>query len=159
MEEYELIGQSTQFNEKINTIKSQFFSALDDFKKYYVYYNKNPEVNEFQNYYVSSKGQLQSMSRDLFLTTNNINKSIEDLDKKMTDISKQLDEEKELNKKMMTLVGNLENTKNGSELLIDDSKENYNSQWRKNIEMCLSIIFISVCLTKVFKNASSISVK
>jgi len=159
MEESELIGQSTQFNEKINTIKSQFFSALDDFKKYYVYYNKNPEVNEFQNYYVSSKGQLQSMSRDLFLTTNNINKSIEDLDKKMTDISKQLDEEKELNKKMMALVGNLENTKNGSELLIDDSKENYNRQWRKNIEMCLSIIFISVCLAKVFKNTSSISVK
>jgi len=159
MEETELIGQSTQFNEKINTIKSQFFSALDDFKKYYVYYNKNPEVNEFQNYYVSSKGQLQSMSGDLFLTTNNINKSIEDLDKKMTDISKQLDEEKELNKKMMALVGNLENTKNGSELLIDDSKENYNRQWRKNIEMCLSIIFISVCLAKVFKNTSSISVK
>ena len=44
------IGQAKQFEEKIDTIKTQFFSALDDFKKYYVYYNKNPEVNEFQNY-------------------------------------------------------------------------------------------------------------
>ena len=66
-----LIGQANQFNEKINTTKRQFFSALDDFKKYYVYYNKNPEVDEFQNYYINSKSQLQTMSRDLFLTTNN----------------------------------------------------------------------------------------
>ena len=50
MEQEQLIGEAKQFNEKIVTIKSQFFSALDDFKKYYVYYNKNPEVNEFQNY-------------------------------------------------------------------------------------------------------------
>ena len=46
MEQPQLIGQASQFNEKINSIKSQFFSALDDYKKYYVYYNKNPEVNE-----------------------------------------------------------------------------------------------------------------
>jgi len=72
-----LIGQAKQFEEKINNIKNQFFSALDDFKKYYVYYNKNPEVNEFQNYYVNSKGQLQTMSRDLFMTSNNIDKNIE----------------------------------------------------------------------------------
>ena len=96
MEQPQLIGQSNQFNEKINTIKSQFFSALDDFKKYYVYYNKNPEVNEFQNYYVNSKSQLQSMSRDLFLTTNNIDKNIENLDNKMVSISEQLDDEKKL---------------------------------------------------------------
>ncbi len=32
--ENELIGQAKQFDEKINSIKTQFFSALDDFKKY-----------------------------------------------------------------------------------------------------------------------------
>ena len=96
MEKPQLIGQSNQFDEKINTIKSQFFSSLDDFKKYYVYYNKNPEVNEFQNYYVNSKGQLQTMSRDLFLITNNIDKNIDILDKQMSSISDQLDDEKKL---------------------------------------------------------------
>ena len=87
METQTLIKQSKQFNEQINNIKSQFFSALDDFTKYYVYYNKNPEVNEFQNYYANSKSQLQTMSKDLFLTTNNIDKNIEDLDNKMLNIS------------------------------------------------------------------------
>ena len=87
METQILIKQAKIFNEQINNIKSQFFSALDDFKKYYVYYNKNPEVNEFQNYYTNSKSQLQTMSKDLFLTTNSIDKNIEILDNEMLDIS------------------------------------------------------------------------
>ena len=159
MEQSQFIGQSKQFNEQINTIKTQFFSALDDFKKYYVYYNKNPEVNEFQNYYVNSKGQLQNMSRDLFLTTNNIDKNIDTLDQQMAAISAQLDDEKKLNKEMMELVSNLQNTHNGSQILIDDSKEKYNQQWTRNVEMFLCIIFISVRLfgSSIFKSSASVS--
>ena len=159
MEQVELIGQSIQFNEKINTTKSQFFSALDDFKKYYVYYNKNPEVNEFQNYYVNSKGQLQTMSRDLFLTTNNIDKSIELLDKQMSSISVQLDEEKKINKEMTKLIANLENTQNGSEILIDDSKTKYNEQYWKNCELFIGILIVSILVSKLFKNNTSVTVK
>jgi hypothetical protein len=161
MDQPQLIGQAKQFNEKINTIKSQFFSALDDFKKYYVYFNKNPEVNEFQNYYVNSKGQLQNMSRDLFLTTNNIDKNIDTLDTQMAAISAQLDDEKKLNKEMMELIANLQNTHNGSQVLIDDSKEKYNQQWIRNVEMFLCIIFISVRLfgNSFFKSSPPIPVK
>ena len=156
MEQPQLIGQANEFNEKINTIESQFFSALDDFKKYYVYYNKNPEVNEFQNYYTNSKGQLQIMSRDLFSTTNNIDKSIETLDLEMSTISARLNDEKKLNKEMIKLVSNLENTQNGSEILIDDSKEKYNQQWMRNVEMFLCIFVISV---KLFGNDLFTSLK
>jgi len=156
MEQAQLIGQSNQFNEKINTIKSQFFSALDDFKKYYVYYNKNPEVNEFQNYYFNSRSQIQGMSKDLFLITKNINKDIENLDKQMTAISVQLDNEKKLNKEMMELIDNLENTQNGSEILIDNSKEKYNNQYWKNWEILFGIVIISILLSKISKNNTNI---
>jgi len=158
MEQPQLIGQSKQFNEKINTIKSQFFSALEDFKKYYVYYNKNPEVNEFQNYYVNSKSQLQGMSRDLFLTTNNIDKNIELLDQKMAAISVQLDDEKKLNKEMMELIANLENTQNGSEILIDDSKAKYNNQYWRNWEIFIGTVIVCILLSKLFKNNDKIPV-
>jgi len=156
MEQAQLIGQSNQFNEKINTIKSQFFSALDDFKKYYVYYNKNPEVNEFQNYYFNSISQIQGMSKDLFLITKNINTDIENLDKQMTAISVQLDNEKKLNKEMMELIDNLENTQNGSEILIDNSKEKYNNQYWKNWEILFGIVIISILLSKISKNNTNI---
>jgi hypothetical protein len=156
--ENNLIGQAKQFDEKINTIKTQFFSALDDFKKYYVYYNKNPEVNEFQNYYVNSKGQLQTMSRDLFLITNNIDKNIEILDKEMAIVSVKLEDEKKLNGELMKLLNSLENTQNGSEILIDDSKDTYNAQYYHNWEIFIGILIVCGLFTKLFKSSSMPSV-
>ena len=150
--ENKLMGQSKQFDEKINTIKTQFFSALDDFKKYYVYYNKNPEVNEFQNFYINSKTQLQSMSRDIFLTTNNIDKNIELLDKSMKIVSIKLENEKKLNGELMKVLTNLENTQNGSEILIDDSKDTYNTQYYYNWEMFIGILIVCGLMSKLFKN-------
>jgi len=159
MEETQLVGQSKQINEKINAIKSQFFSALDDFKKYYVYFNKNPEVNEFQNYYANSKGQIQTMSRELFLTSNNIDKNIEKLDKKVSDISVRLKKEEELYKKLTKMLANLDNTRNGSEILIDDSKRIYNLQYYKNVEIFFGIIIVIGLLSKLFNKNIPIPIK
>ena len=146
-----LMAPAKQNEEKINIIKTQFFSALDDFKKYYVYFNKNPEVNEFQNYYANSKSQLQSMTRDLFLLTNSIDKSIENLDSQMQLVSLKLEDEKKLNVELTKLFNDLNNTKEGSEVLINDSKEEYNQQYYNNWEMVLGIFIASVTLTVLFK--------
>jgi F0F1-type ATP synthase assembly protein I len=148
----EIPNKSQQFDEKINNIEKQFFSALDDFKKYYVYYNKNPEVNEFQNYYVNSKGQLQSMSKDLFITTNDINKNIEILDNQMKEVSIKLNKEKKIYDESMKLLGNLQNTKNGSEVLINDSKEEYNKQYYYNVELICGILIVGLILGTFFKS-------
>ena len=151
MDKSKLIGQSKSFNEKITNINSQFFSALDDFKKYYVYFNKNPEVNEFQNFYENSKGQLQTISKNLFVVTNDIDSSIVKLDDKMSSISVQLEDEKKLNKEMMDILTNLQNTQNGSEILIDDSKTKYNEQYYKNIQIIVGIFIVSGLLASLFK--------
>ena len=143
--------KSHQFNEQINNIKTQFFSALDDFTKYYVYFNKNPEVNEFQNFYANSKSQLQTMSRQLFLTTNNIDKIIEEIDKQVSSISIKLEGEEELYKKLMELAENIDNTQDGSQILIDDSKKKYNDQYYKNIQIFIGIIIGIMLLVKLFK--------
>jgi hypothetical protein len=147
----EIPNKSQQFDEKINNIEKQFFSALDDFKKYYVYYNKNPEVNEFQNYFLNSKSQLQSMSKDLFLTTNDISKNIEILDNQMKDTPVKLNNEKKIYDELMNTLGNLQNTKDGSEILINDSKEEYNKQYYYNFELIGGIIIVGVILGTFFK--------
>lgn len=154
----ELVNNTNIFGEKINNIKSQFFSALDDFKKYYVYYNKNPEVNEFQNYYVNSKTQLQTMSRDLFLTTNNIDKQIELLDDEMKVVSLKLEDEKQLNVELMKLVTNLQNTQNGTEILINNSKEEYNEQYYNNAEIICGIFITGALLATIFRKSSNVNV-
>jgi hypothetical protein len=147
-----LMGPAKQNEEKINVINTQFFSALDDFKKYYVYFNKNPEVNEFQNYYTNSKSQIQTMTRDIFIITNSIDKSIENLDSQMQLVSLKLEDERKLNVELIKLFKDLKNTKNGSELLISDSKNEYNEQYYYNWEMILGIFIAGVTLTMLFKS-------
>jgi hypothetical protein len=147
----EIPNKSQQFDEKINNIEKQFFSALDDFKKYYVYYNKNPEVNEFQNYYANSKSQLQNASRDLLSISNYIDTLIAELSKEMSSKSIQLKDEKKINKELTELISNLENTQNGSEILIDDSKKEYNEQYWQNWEIFIGIAFVSLLLGRLFK--------
>lgn len=151
-----LIGRAQQFNETINTLRDQFFSTLIDFKKYYVYYNKNPEVNEFQNYYSNSKSQLQTMSKNLFLATNDIDKNIELLNKQMMDVSRDLEREMELNETLTEQLKNLNNVQDGSEVLVDDAKTKYNIQYYNNWEMFIGILIISGLMVKIFKKPNPV---
>ena len=147
----EFTGMAKQFDEKINTIQMQFFSVLGDFRKYYVFYNKNPEVSEFENYYANSKGQLQTLSSNLFSTTNNIDKIIEELNKEMSLVSLRLEKAKKLNAELTQKLENLENTQNGSEIMLDDSKDAYTIQYYKNWQMFIGVIGLTVLILKIYK--------
>ena len=138
------------FNEKINTTNEQFFSALEDFNKYYVYYNKNPEVDEYQNFYTNSVSQLQTLNSALFLTSNDIGKTISGIDVKVEDIAIKLEEEKATNAALMATISKMTNTQNGSELLISDSKFLYTTQYIHNIEIFVGILIVSIMLSKFF---------
>jgi excinuclease UvrABC nuclease subunit len=143
------------FDEKIKGIQKIFFSALDDFKKYYVYYNKNPEVDEYQNFFATSKGQLQELNSDIFLITNNIQKNIKDLSTEMAEISNNLNYEKKLNAELLSLINNIQTTEDGSAIMIDDVKDEYNMQYYKNWELFIGIIFFTGMSIKMFNKSSN----
>lgn len=134
--------KAQQFEEKINGINSSFLSALDDFKKYYVYYNKNPEVNEYSNNFVNSKNQLQQLSGEMFTVTNNIQKNIEELDSGVSNISDELTKEKNKNKELEKLASGLKGTQDGSSILINDTKREYQNIFFQNFELFNGILFI-----------------
>jgi hypothetical protein len=69
----------------------------------------------------------------------------------MKTADKQLEHEKKIYKKLTTLFENLKNTQNGSEMLINDSKEQYNKAYAETWQMVFGIIFVSLFLVKVFK--------
>ena len=142
--------KTSNIKEKLDTVNNQFF-ALDDFTKYYVYVNKNPEVNEFQNFYSNSRGQLQSLTKDVFLINNDIEHQISEVNYNVQSISDKLIDEKELNVELTNLLSNLENTQNGSVILISDSKKLYNKQYVKNMELLVGILIASMVLRVVFK--------
>ena len=105
-------SQSEKYSEKINSISQQFFPVLDDFKQYYVFFNKNPEVNEYQQFYLNNKTQLQNLNKDIFTTTNDIEKDIEQLNQLMTRLNIKLSDEKDLQNELNKLITNIQNTEN-----------------------------------------------
>jgi hypothetical protein len=149
--------EANKFDEKIKGIKNSFFSALDDFKKYYVFYNKNPEVDEYQNFFSTSKGQLQGLNSDIFLITNNIQKNIKDLDTEMATISNKLKDEKNLNSELLSVKNNIRTTKDGSAIMIDDAKDEYNMQYYKNWELFIGVIFFTGITIKIFNKPSNLT--
>ena len=147
--------ESQVFETKIDDIKNQFMSVLDDFKKYYIYYNKNPESNEFQNYYANSKSNLQTLNQNIFSLTNSIQKNIIDLDKENTYMNKQIVILKKKFEKMVKLQHNLEMTEDGSEQLINDSKELYNEQYHKNVILFLALLLLISLSYKSFSRTQT----
>jgi hypothetical protein len=145
---------ANKFNEKITTIKDSFFSALDDFKKYYVFYHKNPEVDELQNFFVNSKGQLQKLNSDIFLVTNTIQKKIKDLDTEMQTVTYKLNDEKELNGELLKLINRVQTTQDGSAIMIDDAKDEYNMQYYANWELFIGIIVVMGISVKILNKPS-----
>ena len=145
---------ANKFNEKITTIKDSFFSALDDYKKYYVFYHKNPEVDELQNFFVNSKGQLQKLNSDIFLVTNTIQKKIKDLDTEMQTVTYKLNDEKELNGELLKLINRVQTTQDGSAIMIDDAKDEYNMQYYANWELFIGIIVVMGISVKLLNKPS-----
>ena len=131
-----------QNEEKIKSINTSFLSALDEFKQYYVFYNKNPEVDEYSNNFENSKNQLQSLSGEMYSLTNNIQKNIVNLDEDMTDVSEKLDKEKEKNTKYEKMLSDLKSTESGSSILINNTKEEYIINYILNTELFAGILFI-----------------
>jgi hypothetical protein len=146
--------KSFHFQEKIDGIQTQFFSVLKDFQKYFVYYHKNPEVNEFQQQLETSKGQLQILSDQLLQTTSQIHANIRQLEGKMESVSKQLEMEKMKNEKLTNSAVHLENTQNGSEILIDDYKSKYNQQYYRNVRLYIGILLMFMALGVATNNQS-----
>ena len=142
------------FDEKIKGIQNSFLSALDDFKKYYVYYNKNPEVSEYQNFFTTSISQVQKLNSDIFLITNTIQKNIQNLNKEIEAVSNNIDSEKDLNSELLSLINNIQTTEDGSTTMIGDAKEEYNRQYYKNWELFIGIIVFIGMSIKMLKKTS-----
>ena len=91
------------------------------------------------------------MSRNLFLATNNIDKNIELVNAKMMDMVQALEKEKSINEILTKQYDNLTTTQDGSEVLIDDAKTEYNIQYYRNWELCIGILIVSGLMVKIFK--------
>lgn len=148
-----VLEQEAQQNlDTITGLQKQFTSVLADFKKYYVYYNKNPEVEEFKTNFFNAKGQIHDILKKIMELSTTIQGQTTVLNATIEQVNKRIATEKTLNGQLDATVGNLQSTNNSSQLQIDDSKRAYNDQNLKNWEMILGLLLVSYILASRFES-------
>ena len=154
LEEDNLIDDLTKpqvFLSQINTLKEKLPSILDDFKKYYVFYNKNPEYSEYQQMFENIKGNLQNINSDLFMTSNNVEKDTENINDRLQKINALIAKEKMKNRQLKRRLGIVEKKYNGSDELISDYKEIYNLDYLTNFALFFGVILLGTTMASKFK--------
>jgi hypothetical protein len=146
--------KSKQYNNKIKDLSNTFFYVLDDLKKYYVYFHLHPESNEYQNFYETSKSQLQQIMIQMFTIGKNIQLDIESINEQMIQLQDRIKYERVNSNKLSNMSNNIEMSNNGSNVLINDAKKLYNVQYLNNIELFIGILICGGLLFKIFPSKS-----
>lgn len=126
--------------QKIQQISNSFFSLLDEFKRYYILSKLNPENEQYNNFYENIKLNIRDYSKEVVFISKTINDNLNDVNINFTDISNKLEQQKNLNKRLLDIYSKLEQSEKGSSLFIDDAKERYNNQYYKNINLLVGIL-------------------
>lgn len=139
------------FKEKLKTLNQQLPAILDDFKKYYVFFNKNPEYPEYQNLFENIKANMTKLGSELFMLSNDVQSSTNEINVKLFSLDKLIHNEKERNRKLKKSLGIAENENNAAAELITDYKYMYSEEYLRNWGLFLSIIIIGAFISKIKK--------
>ena len=143
------------FKEKLQTLNQQLPAILDDFKKYYVFFNKNPEYPEYQNSFDNIKNNMNKLSSDLFVLSNDVESSTAELNKKLFALNILIKREKERNRELKLKLGIVEHKNNAATELILDYKNMYSEEYLRNWALFVSILLIGVSISKINKSPVS----
>jgi hypothetical protein len=146
-----------QFTNNLDTLKQQIGPILDDFVKYYVFYNKNPEYPEYQSMFETVKSQITQLCSDLFVLENNVLTNTDQINKALIELNLLIKEEKKKNRELKRKLVIAETENNAAMEMIDNYKEMYDSGYLKNWGLGISILFAITVISKVYKSPSQVS--
>jgi hypothetical protein len=137
--------------EKIKTAKSQLFSMLDDFSKYYVLHNKNPTSDEYTAIYNQNVSQIQGVQTDVFNINNAVERSTEAINNVKKKIDESIDEHKD---KIASLEAQIESLGHGGDASImkSDMVDMHNLQYLGNFCMFIGIMLVCALFAFLFKD-------
>jgi len=145
-----------KLNLDLQTLYKQVPTILDDYKKAYLFYNKNPQNNEYQQKLETVTNQLNNIASKLFMLYNNIETNTDEINKKLFIINILIENAKEKNKKLKRKLGFVEHRHNITDDMINDYKLIYNIGYLRNWGLVLSIIIVGFTISKVFTNKNMI---
>lgn len=151
------LNDSSKFLIDIKNIQEKLPAILDDFKKYYIFYNKNPTYTEYQTMFENLKGNLNSINSELFKITNSVEKNTQEFSNKFSELNKLITNEKNKNIKLKSVYDKINDNFHGSKIMIDEYKQIYNEKYVNNIFIFIGIIVNVIILAKVFSGKGNVN--
>jgi hypothetical protein len=144
--------KTEEFTNKLETLENQLPAIIEDFKKYYVFYKKNPEYPEYQQMFQNIKGNLNTINSDLFTLSNSVESTTDVVNEKLIELNKLIIQEQRKNRELKEKLGIVEHENNASNELVSDYKQMYNSEYLKNWGLFFSILIAMSVISKTYKN-------
>lgn len=139
---------------KIKTLEEQTPYILDEFKKRFVLYNKNPEYSEFQQTFENIKLNLGNIGAQFFELINTIQADTEKLNQKLNCLNALIVEEKQKNRQLKRRLGIIDNENIASSEMIYDFKKIYELGYLRNWGLILSILIVFYIIKKMSTNTN-----
>jgi hypothetical protein len=152
--EYNFINnlkKPSDYQYQLDTIKQKLLPLMDEFKKYYVFFNKSPEYPEYQPTFENIKNNIQLLNSELLSIGNNIKHDTEQINSELLNLNTKISEEKNKNGIFKKILQNMNNKYNASDEMISDYQELYNLYYLRNFSLFIGIIFSSYVIYKVYK--------
>jgi hypothetical protein len=143
----------TQFTQQLETLQSQLPAILADFTKYYVFFNKNPEYPEYEQFFQNIKSNLNNVNSKLFMLSNDVQSNTDKINEKLFALDFLIRIEKNKNIELKSKLGIVEHKNSAASELIYDYKEMYESGYLRNWALFLSIVVVGITISKTFKSS------
>jgi hypothetical protein len=146
----------TTYYNNITTISQQLPSILDDFIKYYVFYNNVPDYPEYQTMFENIKQNINSLNSQLFQITNDVDSSIEKINKSLLSLNALITTEKSKNTDLKQKLGMLNEENKSTFIMITNYDQIYDLEYLKNWSLVISIFFSLYVISVVFKKQNNV---
>ena len=145
----------TDYSTQVDDLKNTFPGVLDDFKKYFIFYHKNPDYSEYQNNFENAKSNLNGLITKLFKISGSVQMSTSTMNVNMERINKNIQENKKEYSKLKRRVLHLKEAHNTSDIMVDDYVTIYNMYYLKNAAILFGVLMQIWILTKVFNSTAA----
>jgi CCR4-NOT transcriptional regulation complex NOT5 subunit len=140
-----------QFISKLSTLHQQLPHVLDDFIKYYIFYNKNPDYPEYSQMFENIKSNLNNINAGLFTLSNSVDVNTNNISTHLFALNSSIKKEKVINRKLKHKLGILEQKIDSTDEMIDDYSQMYDESYLHNWALFLSILASGLAISLVFK--------
>jgi hypothetical protein len=146
----EASSNAKKYENNLKVLSETFPHILDEFKKYYTFFNKNPENNEYQHLHSSVKSNIQNANSQLFIVTNEIQSNVDELNVLIKKLNTKINKEKVTNADLKMKLGILNDENDATGLMISNYKETYNIQYFTNVVIFFGIMIACFIIYKIF---------